>query len=405
MADWTPPLELPRFEDEEMKQLRSEYVAKEGYHVVLPSLRDIVHISAPRQPSGDEFELWRFDNIRELGVARYGEITDYMNNSSRRYHAALASPTPSYGKNIASVMTFFDDWNDWLGTAAVAMRITAHFAPRVLAKFFLGPAGWLLLAADIAGLMMNLLRLASPSAILQACIARKRFFEGVTRVNPFSRNSRAARANKLKKFLPSKGELIEAAQVTDQIWGIGLCLGPVMGFAQDAISGAYRAYKGEDVTWFTKPPPMREYERKGLLHVRHAQMMAQIGPLLSDEDHFWTYVSLNMAMQLCRPYLEMWNPLDQCEGLQYVELKAPSPTSPATIWLLKQNGISPGEAEGWTGLDKQYATYEELWDYNQPRAAKRLMEYAVRNRQNIVGAIGCQNATEFGQTVMYLASD
>lgn len=405
MPDWTPPVELPRFEDEEMIQKRAEYTEKHGYYVTVPRLSDVVHLGSPPEPTEDEFNAWRRADHRVLGVARYGEITGLMNNKQRRYDQALASPTPTYGKNVSSVMTFFDDWNDWLGTAAVAMRIGAHFAPRILAKFFLGPAGWLLLAADIAGLMMMLFGLASPLGILQACVARKRYFERVRSMNPFSRESKVGRARKLSKFLPGKGEMIEALQVTDQIWGIGLSLGPLVGFATDVIYGTYRAARGEQVTWRTAPPASRQYERKGLLHVRHAQMMAQVGPLMSDTDHFWFMISMASTMQLLRPYLELWNPLDQCEGLQYVELKAPAPYHPSTKWLLEQNGISGEEGQGWTGLNKQYATYEELWDYNQPRAAARLMEYSIRNRQDTVAMVGVQNAQEFGKTVMYLASD
>jgi hypothetical protein len=391
--------------DKELEQQSAAYVAEHGYYITVPRLSDVVHLGTPPEPNTQEFNLWRDGDYRALGLQRYGQISQLMDSKQRRFDQALASPTPTWGKNVTSVMTFFDDWNDWLGTAGVALRFAAHFAPRVMARFLLGPAGWLFLAADIANILMTLMSIASPAAILLACVQRKAAYEKMRTLNPFNQRSKAARARKLRRFLPSKGEALEALQTTDNIWGVGLSLGPIMGFAQDVLTGAYRAARGERVTWITPPPPMRQYERKGILHIRNAQILAQAGQFLSDADHFWIYLSLNGAIQMIRPYIELWNPLDKCSGLQHVELRAPTPQYESTKWMLRQNDVLEGEGVGWTGLNKEFATYEELWDFNAWRAADHLMEYATRNRKNIVGAVGCQNAADFGRTVAWLASD
>ncbi|GAI76722.1 unnamed protein product, partial [marine sediment metagenome] len=70
----------------------------------------------------------------------------------------MDSPNPTWLSNIGTSMTFLDDINDSCGTLSVIARITARALPKALGKVLLGPAGWALMAADIAQIGMTLMR-------------------------------------------------------------------------------------------------------------------------------------------------------------------------------------------------------------------------------------------------------
>ncbi|MBA7496283.1 hypothetical protein ES702_06882 [subsurface metagenome] len=418
MPKWNFPVSLPQFTDEEFEQQQAEYVAEHGYYVSPPKLGDIIHIRTYDQPDSAEFEKWKVRARVEYLITRYPtstyvptwqdqaqaairdrryfDIKDLLEKQRARRDRMLASPMPTFGKNIASVLTFFDDINDTLGSAAVLGRFAARLMPRVLGRLMLGPIGWLLLLADIAGLVLDIMRMPI------ACIAGKRMYEGVRDMNPFSKNARVRRANKLRRVLPGKGELLELAQTTDNVFGIGLCLGPILGYGYDVAAGLVRAVRGQKVTWTSPPPPKPTFMQSQQRTLRFAQMLHLAGEEMTDEDHLSMMLALNGATQLMKPWIDEWNPIDQVQGLQHALLIAPTPIYPTTRYILQEIGIGPGERIGWPGLDKTHATIKELWDTCQSTAAARFMDFAKRNRNNYNGACGCQNGYEFGKNMMLM---
>jgi len=418
--EWKFPVDLPRYTTEDYEQKKAAYVAEHGYTISPPKLRDIFHISLNHEPDDEEFgrydiarkayylinkypnstsvEKWRRQARGVMTPRRYADIDDLMQNKRDKYNRMLASPAPTWLTNAGSVMTFFDDVNDMAGTAAVLCRIAARFAPRILAKFFLGPAGWLLLIADIFGLMMALTRLPI------ACMVGKRHFESVAAMNPFSKKARAVRARKLRRVLPGKGELIEMAQASDQLFGIGLCLGPIVGFAQDIVTGVVRTVKGQQVSWHSKPPTPSTPERHALRTLRFAQTIGLAHDIMTEDEHWLSMVALNGATQILKPYFEVWDPFMEIEGLENVLFHAPQPEKPTTKAILEEFGVAPGEKIGWPGLNKTEATAGELWDFYQEPAAESYMAFSLRNRRNQLGMTGAQNGLDFSKNMLLFAS-
>jgi len=420
MSEWKFPVDLPRFTDDDYKRKKAKYVAENGYYISPPKISDIIHIGLNHEPDDEEFSRydkarrldylinkyptsksvpkWRKERDSYISQHRYHDIDDLMQRKRDKYNRMLASPAPTWLTNAGSVMTFFDDINDMAGTAAVLCRIAARFAPRILSKFFLGPAGWLLLIADLFGLIMTL------TSLPISCVAGKRHFHSVTEMNPFSKKARGVRAKKLRRVLPGKGELIEMAQASDQLFGIGLCLGPLVGFAQDIVAGTVRAIKGEKVSWHGVPPRPSSPETHAMRTLRFAQMVGLAHDIMTEDEHWLYMVALNGATQVLKPYLDIWNPLDQVDGLQHALFEAPKPEKPTTIAILKELGIEPGEKIGWPGLDKKEATGEELWNYYQGPSAESYKAFAMRNRRNYVGMTGCQNGHDFSRNMLLFAS-
>jgi len=390
------PIDLPRFTDEEMKQRKEKYVAEHGYYISAPKLSDIIHVRYHKEPDEYEWKEFKSGRLRTSNPHRYGEIEGLLANKRRRAEQILASPSPTWLSNVGSVMTFMDDVNDFAGTAAVVCRIAARFAPRILSKFFLGPAGWLLLIADIFSLVMTLSRLPI------SCMVGKRHFEKVGELNPFSKAARATRAKKLRRVLPGKGEIIEALQVTDQLFGIGLCLGPLVGFAQDIVTGTVRTIKGQPVHWHSPPPRPRSHEQNAARVLRFAQTVGLAHDEFSEEDHWLINICLNGATQVYKPYRDIWDPFDQVDGMENVLFEAPKVNRETTKFILRELGVDPDKNYGWPGLDKKEATAEDLWNYYQKPAAKGFYDFGIRNRQNMLGMTGAQNGWEFAKNMLLL---
>ena len=390
------PVSLPRFTDHEMMLKKAAYVAKYGYYVSPPKLSDVIHIRFHKEPDDQEWNQFKSGYLRRNNPMRHSEISDLLDSKRARYRRMLASPAPTWLTNAGSVMTFMDDVNDFAGTLGVICRIAARFVPRILSKFFLGPAGWLFLIADLFGLMMSLWRLPI------ACIVGKRHFHSIGEYNPFSKQSKARRARKLRKVLPGKGEMIEALQVTDQLFGIGLCLGPLVGFAQDIVAGTVRAVRGEKVTWASPPAKPRSHEVNALRVLRFAQAVGLSKDEFTEEEHWLIYACLNGATQVLKPYRDIWDPFDQVVGLEHALFEAPKPKHATTKFILEEFGIDPEANVGWPGLDRKEATAEELWNFYQAPAAERFFDFCTRNRMNTLGSSGAQNAFEYAKNMLLL---
>jgi len=390
------PVSLPRFTDDDMEAKKAAYVAKYGYHVSPPKLSDVIHIRFHKEPDDQEWEDFKSRKLKRENLKRHTEIEDLLESKRDRYRRILASPAPTWLSNAGSVMTFFDDVNDFAGTLGVVCRIAARFAPKLLTRFFLGPAGWFFLISDIFGLMMSLLRLPL------ACIGMKRHFEAAADLNPFSKKAKVRRSRKLRKVLPGKGELIEMAQVTDQLFGIGLCLGPLVGFAQDIVAGTVRTIRGEKVSWHGPPPKPRRHEQNAFRVLKFAQVVGLASDEFTEDEHWLIYACLNGATQILKAYRDIWDPFDQVEGLDKLLFEAPRPMHETTKFVLRQFGVDPEAQIGWPGLDKKLATADELWNFYQGPAAERFMSFCVRNRRNPLGSTGAQNAYEFAKNMLLL---
>ena len=394
MPEYNFPISLPTFTDEEFERERNEYVEENGWHVTVPKLTDVIHFRPRSEPDQAEWDTYVSSDMARADPNRHRAISQLLDAKRAKRDRMLASPMPTWGKNIASVLTTFDDINDTLGTAGVLMRVAARLLPRTLGRLMLGPVGWLFLLADIAGLFLDIMRLPL------VCYKKKKLYERVRGLNPFSKKSRVLRARRMRRLGVGKGEWIELLQTTDNIFGVGLCLGPILGFAYDVVAGTVRMIMGQEVHWHSPPPRRPKWVHPSEKLLRDSPVLHGAGEEMSDDDHLAFYVALNGATQVMKPYIDAWHPLDQVVNFDAVLFQAPRPHHPTTKFVLEEIGIKEGQGIGWPGLDKDLVTWEELWDHTQPRAARRFMDYAIRNRQNYKGLVGCQNGDEFGMNML-----
>lgn len=149
---------------------------------------------------------------------------------------------------------------------AASLSVFQRFVPRTVGFALRGVPGlgWLLLARDLLNLAAWVGALAMPAYAAICRMSLEALAAGVPAVlfgralqgkiwqqadlNPFSRVSRAARRARTFRFVPRVSEALEILQTTDQLWGIGVSFGAVVGAIMSGAYGVVRAVKGEPVT-------------------------------------------------------------------------------------------------------------------------------------------------------------
>lgn len=396
MAKYNFPVKLWRFTTEEFDEQKAKYIAKYGYSVNIPGFSDIIHLGLDQPPTEKELSQYSSRAPGELSVQRWEAIKRIKLKKKQSFQRMMASPSPTWLSNIGSAMTFLDDVNDTLGTISMIARITAKMLPKALGKILTGPAGWALLAADIANIGMTLSRLP-----VRAISIKTKMHEGLD-MNPFSKKAKLRRAAKMRKVRPTKGELIEALQTTDNIFGVGLCLGPIVGLIQDIGAGIYRTLKGKRVSVTAPWAGLATHEQIGMNVFKAVQQLWTGGQELSDEDHARCILAGNMATQIAWPITQQWHPVDNISNINNIELPAPSPTDPTTLELFAEEGIDPRTRTGWLSTNRRYATPMDLWDSSEAKIDASFHEYCERNKHLYEGYMAAETGVDTIQNMYAL---
>ncbi len=179
-----------------------------------PTKRGIIHV-----PGWDEF------------IHLYPEdwLPDEEQTRRRRDRAIRISqsPTPESARAIGTVMTWVDDVQDALVTASVLARLVAYFYK---------PALPVAAGLQSAAAALNLFGLSSQVGAIT--LTGKFRGQALVRSLIGAQSARARTALRISRVLPTVGESIQIAQTTDQLFGVGLSLGPLVGLISDTIFGA-----------------------------------------------------------------------------------------------------------------------------------------------------------------------
>lgn len=396
MGRYNFPVKLHRFTSEEFTKRKAAYVAKYGYTVNIPGFQDIIKLGLDQPPSEKELSQYSSKDPGDLSVHRWQEIKKYKAKKKESFMRMMSSPSSNWQNNVGTAMTLLDDVNDTLGTLSMVARLTAHMLPKALGKVLLGPAGWALTAAEIANIGMTLSRLP-----LKALKLKPQLHKGLG-LNPFAKKARVARAAKLRTLRPSKGEIIEALQTTDNICGVGLCLGPIVGLLQDIAAGMYRVATGKKVKINMPWAGLATHEQLALNVFKAVQQLWTGGPELTHEDKTKTILAANMATQVAYPLLQDWHPIDMIDGLNNMEIQAPWPTDPTTLETLLEAGISQRQAIGMLSWDKEYVTPLDLWDSAEPMINESFHNYCDENKHNLQGYMTAQTSVDTIQNLYAL---
>lgn len=136
------------------------------------------------------------------------------------------SPVPESVQAIGTLMTFVDDVQDALLTAAIIARLVAVFyKPLLPAAVALGSAAEALNAFNLS------------AQLAAAPLTGKYRAQSATRQILGAQMVRGLRNRALQRAIPTVGEALQILQTTDQFFGVGLSLGPLVGLIVETIFG------------------------------------------------------------------------------------------------------------------------------------------------------------------------
>jgi len=279
--------------------------------VWIPGFSDIVHVKTKYRYTPEEaVELQKPYEKRDWDKVSEGAKAEYWRRVAVAKRMA-ASPTPGFVRSIGQIMTFLDDTEDAITTAAVFGRIIIKVAPRIFGRF-IPIVGWMFVGADIIN-FFNIFRHLpfSPKG------GKRRAWDVETSC-PFTKKGRLKsydRAHvvmhgksffkiikrfpvlgKYASYMPSMPEMIEIAQTSDMLFGIGLCLGPIIGGIEDTIFGLIKA---PQTVWHWEMPT--DVQRVALRALKHIPFLLIEDATLTDEDKERAILTFRCSLEIVKP--------------------------------------------------------------------------------------------------------
>lgn len=391
MPDWTAPFQIPKLTDDEYRAAKAKYVAEHGYEVTMPGLEDIIVFGAPEPMSPSEENRWKHKEWDTFAPARLEELKKIKEKKRERYNDMLASPVPDLVQNAGSILTAIDNAQDAISTIACIGRVAMHLAPRALGRLFAGPVGWLLTVSDVLNVMMEL------GSLFTLPMVSKRTLGSVARAHPLSKTAKLRRARKLQKRFPGFTDLVQGLQTTAEVFGVGISLGPVVGFVQGLIWGGIRELQGKPIKWNIPLPELTIPETAGL-EAMNSATYALAHPHNTDDMMIMELLLANhYSHQIAMPLQREWNALDQVENLEYAEVQTPQPKNILTIEVIEEEKGPDPRGAVWPGTNSAWAQMQDAAEIAHKNAAENVRRFLARNEHNWLGFAGgglsCETAT------------
>jgi len=306
-----------------------------GDSINIPGFNDIIHLRPKAKITEEEMTEHRARRKRRESSNLSERQLEELDRRRERYKRMKQSHTPDLVRSIATVMTALDDVEDGLITAAVIGRLMVKLLPRLMGRF-VPVIGWALLAADIINLFQIFAWLpCSPTSA-------KRTKDDLTSRNPFGRAAKLKRLKKIKRVVPTIGESLEVLQTTDQLFGVGVCLGSIVGMVVDAASGLVHGVG----TFLTST--QRDLASDEALHVMRSSAIAFLCQEdLTDEEHTKIILSQYIAQSTQKSFLNNTNWFESAKVYSQVPIKPPAVRDPVTKYIFEDAGEDPEATRRW----------------------------------------------------------
>lgn len=384
MADWTAPFHVPKLSDEQYAKQKAEYHAKHGFTITIPGLSDIIKIRTEQPMSALEDYWWKKHEWDKFGPARLEEVRKQKQKRKERYLAMLASPTPAIFQNAGSILTAVDDAQDAISTLAAIGELGKKIAPKILGRILKGPVGLLWTAGDALNLVQN------TAMYCMAPMYGKRESESLARGSPAMKKVKKKTRFKTKGRLPTKGDWIQGLQTTEQVFGFGISLGPLVGLAQDIMFASVRAAPGEFARVKFPIPDLKEWEKKAMRTLKSLNALYTI-PWSTDDDDIllWT-AAAHLSFQTLFSIYGTWNPLEALDDPLELELRAPIPWHTLTREVIAEGPVPFKDALGWPQTSQLWSKINVLIDPCHDSAVHNMSGYYGRNNHSWHGWVAGQ---------------
>lgn len=296
-----------------------------------------------------------------------------------RAQAIANSEQPEWAQAAGQALTALDNVQDLMTALTVFGRLSLP-AMGAAAKFAGPLIGGVMIAGDVLRLLTKVAALAVPGyaiacgnpraalatgvpAILFGRIGKKQITTFGT-LNPFARGRALIKSRGKVKLRPSLSELIEIAQVTDSLFGVGISFGASVGFIGDAAFAVAGGGKGAGGGLRT-PRFVAEYgrlfadlgasmNRTELRFARAACGVMIWAPLFLDpaapflfEERVEALIAEYVACDLLRPLFEHPRLADALDYVDAEEYTPPAYARIATADALRAGGLELEDGRAW----------------------------------------------------------
>lgn len=381
MADWGAPFTIPKYTSEEFRTMKAKYIAKHGYTITFPGLYDIIKLPIERPITDQEAKDWKSKRWHKFSENRLYEIRQYKQKRKEKFLAMLGSPTPEIFRNAGMLMTAIDNAQDCLFTIGTLGILGMRFSPPPVASAIALPTGVVLSAANALNIIQSLGRKGLPG------ILAKREWQKKTGIDPWSKKGRIKYAKHLMKTFPVKAAIIQGLQTTEEIFGVGLSLGPIVGLFEDVIAGPIRRISGAKVSVKWPIPTYDEFCKAAQYYGRSTFAYFHPGVQTSDEEvltimaaHWLGQVALYSGTKDI-PGWENYNDLED------IELRASRPTNILTLEVIEEEGLDVNDICGWPHSSKDWAPATELVEEYTTPCQNYFYEYMGMHDKDWIGYI------------------
>jgi len=381
MPDWTAPFTIPKYTKEEFRAMKAAYVAKHGYTITFPGLYDIIKLPIEVPMTEQETKDWKARRYDKFSEIRLYEIRRMKKKRKDKFLAMLASPAPEVITNVGSFMTAIDDAQDCLFTIGGLGIAAMRFTPPSVAAILALPTGATLTAASALNVIQTIGKQGMPG------ITAKRAWQKKTGIDPWSKKGRIAYAKQLIKTFPKKAFGIQALQTTNEVFGVGLSLGAIVGLFVDVVAGPVRRIYGDKVNVKLPIPTYDEFCKAAQYYGRKTAAYFYPGVQTSNEEvltmmtaHWLSQVALFSGTR-DRPGWENFENLDD------IELQMPLPKNPLTLEVMAEEGINPEDVCNWPHSGKRWAPATEIAEEYEKPCQDYCEEYMGMHDKDWIGYI------------------
>jgi len=379
MPDWLAPFTIPKLTDAEYAKQKAEYTAKHGYTITVPGLSDIIKIRTEDPMTALENYWWKRKQWDKFSPKRLAEVGKQKEKRRARYLAMLASPTPAIAQNAGSIMTSIDDAQDAISTMAAIGQLGRKVAPKVLGKALAGPVGALMVASDVLNLVQ---------ATAMRCMVPKmgkRDGEQLARGSPKTLKHKLKSRFNMKAKLPGKADWIQGLQTSEQVFGFGISLGPIVGLAQDIFLGYVRTTRGDPPKIKIPVPDLKYFAKAAYAFCKTSALLFGGHWETDDEDCLLWFAAAQLSFQMVFSTAGVWNPLENVENIEDLEIKAPEPWHQLTKEVINEGPMPPQEVMGWPQTGSLWARVPHIIDRTQDVAVLNWTKFQDRNKNSWAG--------------------
>jgi len=308
-----------------------------------------------------ETKDWAAKRWDQFSDARLYQLRKWKQNRKDRFLAMLGSPAPEVVTNTGALMTAIDDSQDALFTLGGLGVLAMRFSPPPVAAVLALPTGLALTGANALNVVQAFGRQKLPGK------ASKRQWQKKTGIDPWSKKGGIKYARHLVKSFPVKAGILQALQTTNEIFGVGLSLGPIVGLFIDSIAGPVRGIFGAPVKVDYNIPTFDEVTHASQEFLRNNPAYYYTPLQTSDEEVITMAMSHWLSMSTLYAGTKDVPGWENFQDHQDIEIRIRTPTNILTREVIQEEGLDPDTITVWPHNSKHWAPLTDIAaEYSAP---------------------------------------